>query len=180
MINLPKGTAEIIQLLLSQNKKIEAVKLVHTLSKCGLKEALDFVENFKPGQITSSEVTSAPAKAARDIDEEILSYLAQGKKLQAVKIYKNFAHAGLAQSKDYVEKLAETGVSAVPSLIPPSPTNSRDTQIDDILTRQGLKQHSQGSAKQSLSPLKRFFIILFLAIGIAFILAYLMFRIKMK
>ncbi|MGY0035684.1 hypothetical protein [Pedobacter sp. NJ-S-72] len=88
MMNLPKETEEIIQLLLSQNKKIEAVKLVHTLSNCGLKEAMDFVENFRPGQTSPAEVIANPANTVSNIDEEILAYLAQGKKLQAVKILK--------------------------------------------------------------------------------------------
>jgi ribosomal protein L7/L12 len=174
MMILPKGTEEIIQLLLSQNKKIDAVKLVHTLSNCGLKEAMDFVEDISRGQTVLGQ--TAPIGTVQDIDEEILSYLAQGKKLQAVKIYKNFARIGLAESKDYVDTLADRGFSVAHPLKSSSSMDSRDTQIDEILAKQGLKQGVSHSVKRPGSPLKRFLIILFLAIGFAFFLVYLIFQ----
>ncbi|MGY0035683.1 hypothetical protein [Pedobacter sp. NJ-S-72] len=76
--------------------------------------------------------------------------------------------------------MSERGISAAHSPKYSTPINSRDTQIDEILTKQGLKQNGSGAAKRSGSPLRRFLLTLFLVIGIAFILVYLMFRIKMK
>ncbi|MBB6500709.1 hypothetical protein [Pedobacter cryoconitis] len=162
---LPKEIEEEVRLLLSQNKKIAAVKLVHTFFKCGLKEALDIVENISRGQAIFVADT-------RDIDSEILFYLSQGKKLQAVKIYKDFARVSLSESKEYVEALEHGGASATHSLKPSSPMNARDTQIDQILADQHLKPISPGS-RGSTSSFSRFLFFIILLIAIAFFLFYI-------
>ena len=162
---LPKEIEEEVRLLLSQNKKIAAVKLVHTHYKCGLKEALDIVENINRGQAIF-------VADNRDIDAEILSYLSQGKKLQAVKVYKDFARVGLSESKKYVEDLEHSGAFATHSLKPSPSMNARDTQIDQILADQHLKQNHPGPVG-SASSFSRFLFFIILLIAIAFFLIYL-------
>lgn len=131
-----------IELLLSQNRKLEAVKLVLDTTHCGLKDAKDFVDNFRPG----NSLTSTEPRPKGNIDAELLNLLAKGNKLAAVKLYKDATGKGLAESKDYVDNLQEHGFkTASNTLAPPSFSTSskkRDTQIDDLVNDQSSKTKS--------------------------------------
>lgn len=51
-----------------------------------------------------------------DIDEQILMLCRNGKKLEAIKLYKSSSGLGLKQSKDYVEELATVhGIDVSPA-----------------------------------------------------------------
>eukprot|EP01132_Coremiostelium_polycephalum_P014068 gene14068-17102_t len=126
--------------LLSKNKKIEAIKLVIDTTKCGLKEAKDFIDHYAAGW----SADNAPVNT----DQEILSLLAQGRKLEAVKLYKESSRAGLAESKDYVEALWEQHQSSAGSAV----SKSRDTQIDQlVLNQQGTRPVKRISNKVILA-----------------------------
>lgn len=115
-----------IHFLLSKGKKIEAVKLVKSTTNCGLKEAKDFVDSFSPAQFRSSEVPTP------DMEVELRSLVQQGKKIEAVKLYKDRTGAGLKDSLAYIESLIE---KAKP-LSPNPGIKSRETQLEDIVKQQ--------------------------------------------
>ncbi|SDE86169.1 Ribosomal protein L7/L12 C-terminal domain-containing protein [Mucilaginibacter pineti] len=141
-MTISKEIEQQIELLLSQNRKLEAVKLVVDTTHCGLKDAKEFVDNFKSEGFFDS---TKPA-SKRDIDSELLKLLADGNKLSAVKLYKEATGLGLAESKDYVENLQARGFkSASDPLAPPtwaSSSKKRDTQIDELVMDQNAKTKS--------------------------------------
>ncbi|HWW42057.1 CFI-box-CTERM domain-containing protein [Pedobacter sp.] len=130
MIIISKEQEAQILLLLQRNRKIEAVKLVMDAAKCGLKEAKDFIDQF-----TETRTTSAGGKERslrENLDAELTSLLLNGKKIDAVKLYKDHTGAGLKDSVDYVNSLQEGEVAPLSR----SPLNKRDTQIDEIIKGQ--------------------------------------------
>ncbi len=137
---LSKDVESQIGQLLSKNKKIEAIKLVIDTTKCGLKEAKNFIDHYAAGW----SADNAPVNT----DQEILSLLAQGRKLEAVKLYKESSRAELAESKDYVEALWEQHQSSAGSAV----SKSRDTQIDQlVLNQQGTRPVKRISNKVILA-----------------------------
>ncbi len=67
-----------------------------------MKEAKDAVEAMQRGQATAS---SAPID--RDFEKEVISLLEQGQKIGAIKLFRERTGAGLRESKEAVEALAE-------------------------------------------------------------------------
>jgi ribosomal protein L7/L12 len=112
--------------LVAQNRKVEAVKLVRDTAQCGLREAKDYVDDLEGSRI--SFIPTMPG----DIDAQLTALLAQGKKLEAIKLHKDTTKAGLAESKDYVESLEKKSYTASTGAV----FNKRETQIDDILKQQ--------------------------------------------
>ncbi|MBB6500710.1 hypothetical protein [Pedobacter cryoconitis] len=54
---LPEGLVKEVQLLLSQDKKVAAIELVHTLTKSGLKESFEIVGKISRGESISTVET---------------------------------------------------------------------------------------------------------------------------
>lgn len=90
-----------LQSLMANGKKIEAIKLYRERTGAGLAEAKEAVEAFEQGQ--SLPKTEAPGS---DVDREIVSLLEQGKKIQAVKLYRERTGVGLKEAKDAVDAIA--------------------------------------------------------------------------
>jgi len=156
MMNISKETEDKVRLLLQQNRKVEAVKLVYDTARCGLKEAKDYVDQLRqPAQSTSSH------KTGNNIDDTILSLLAQNKKLYAIKFYREQTGKSLAESLAYVDSLPES-----------SKHNSRattmNTEIDKIIRQQEIASGSR--QKQGAFLLKLCIVFL-----IAALLIYLIF-----
>nr|WP_132394806.1 ribosomal protein L7/L12 [uncultured Pedobacter sp.] len=155
MINVSPEAKQQALLFLSKNQKIAAVKVVKDHSGCGLKEAKDYVDALEEG-------VQHPINNPADLDTELLVILSQGNKLNAIKHYKDATGAGLAESKDYVERLMQfkPGSNTV--------QQSRDTDIKNIISE---------NSGNNQNPLKNFLIKLVLIILIATALTYLMFKI---
>jgi ribosomal protein L7/L12 len=130
MIIISKEQEVQILLLLQRNRKIEAVKLVMDAAKCGLKEAKDFVDQFIETKTTSNGGSERSFR--QNLDAELTSLLLNGKKIDAVKLYKEHTGAGLKDSVDYVNSLQEGEVAPLSK----SPLNNRDTQIEEIIKGQ--------------------------------------------
>jgi ribosomal protein L7/L12 len=131
-----------IEILLSENRKVEAIKLVMDTTHTHLKEAKDYIDNYKAG----NAFQPAGPKSKKDIDAELLKLLAGGNKLAAVKLYKDATGLGLADSKDYVDQLQQFGFSTIADpLSSPgfsSSSKKRDTQIDDLIKDHNAKTKS--------------------------------------
>ncbi len=154
MINVSPEAKQKALLFLSKNQKIAAVKVIKDLSGCGLKEAKDYVDGL--------EEVQQPITNVADLDAELLVILNQGNKLSAIKHYKDATGLGLAESKDYVEKLMQFKVSSNIT------QQSRDTDIKNIIAE---------NARDNQNPLKNFLIKLLIIILVAAALTYIMFKI---
>ena len=95
--NAPKVEQE----LSSAGRKIEAIKVYREETGAGLKEAKDAVEAIERGQ---------PFPPQREVDppfeRELVALLGEGRKIEAIKRYRERTGAGLKAAKDAVEALA--------------------------------------------------------------------------
>jgi ribosomal protein L7/L12 len=97
-----------IVLLLQGGKKIGAIKLYRERTGVGLKEAKDAVEALERGE-------PLPTREAVDstMEAEIVRLLEGGKKIEAIKVYRERTGIGLKEAKDAVE--AVTAQRGLPS-----------------------------------------------------------------
>ena len=91
-----------VRSLTEEGQKIEAIKLFRERTGAGLKEAKDAVEAIQRGQA----VPSGP-QSDRDLEDEVVSLLEQGQKIEAIKRYHERTGVGLKEAKDAVERMAE-------------------------------------------------------------------------
>jgi ribosomal protein L7/L12 len=88
--------------LLERGQKIEAIKRYRERTGVGLKEAKDAVEAIWRGQAAPSG-----PQGDRDLEDEVVSWLEQGQKIEAIKRYRERTGVGLKEAKDAVERMAE-------------------------------------------------------------------------
>jgi large subunit ribosomal protein L7/L12 len=93
---------EEVAMLLEQGQKIEAIKRYRERTGVGLKEAKDAVEAIQRGQA----VPSGPL-SDRDLEDEVVSLLEQGQKIEAIKRYRARTGVGLKEAKDAVERMPQ-------------------------------------------------------------------------
>ncbi|MCB9134744.1 MAG: ribosomal protein L7/L12 [Anaerolineales bacterium] len=109
---------------LAHGRKIEAIKLYRARTNVGLKEAKDAVEMFERGQMPpppSTPPSSSSIPGNVDI-AQIRRLLAQGKKLEAVKLFRAQTGLGLQESLVVIEALPEntTGGDDAPEIRTPT------------------------------------------------------------
>ena len=90
-----------VRALLAEGKKIDAVRLYQQQTGAGLAEAKTAVERIERG-----ENPTEAAAAADAVEQQVLDLLKAGKKIDAIKVYRQLAHADLKTAKDAVEALA--------------------------------------------------------------------------
>lgn len=96
---------------LTNGQKINAIKRVRQLTGLGLKEAKDFVDALERGDIAIKDgpIVQQPEQpdtmAPDDVfyDPEIQKYLAQSRKIDAIKRVRELTSLGLKEAKDLVE-----------------------------------------------------------------------------
>jgi LSD1 subclass zinc finger protein len=94
---------------LAHGRKIEAIKIYRANTGVGLKEAKDAVEMFERGQTPpppSTPASSPPPSGNVDL-AQIRLLLAQGKKLEAIKLYREQTGVGLKEALDIIEAMPE-------------------------------------------------------------------------
>jgi len=101
---------ESLEGLLAQGKKIEAIKLVREQTGMGLKEAKDYVEAYAAGKRPglpppASRPTAASAAPSATVQDAARALVAQGKKIEAIKLVREQTGMGLKEAKDYVDRL---------------------------------------------------------------------------
>lgn len=151
MMNISQETENKVRLLLQQNRKVEAVKLVYDTARCGLREAKNYVDHL---QLPTAE------KTGNNIDDIILSLLAENKKIYAVKYYREQTGKSLAESLAYVDSLPKSRKQG-------TGTATMSTEIDKIMQQQGLASGSK--QKQGSFLLKLCIVLLVAALMIYFI-----------
>jgi ribosomal protein L7/L12 len=97
-----RNSREEIRTLLERGHKIEAIKLYRERTGAGLKEAKEAVEAIQSGQAAPTGV-----QMDRDFEEEVVSLLARGEKIEAIRQYRKRNGLDLRTSKEAVEALAE-------------------------------------------------------------------------
>lgn len=131
----PAGVdVERVRLLVQAGKKIEAIKLVREETDLGLKEAKDIVEAIERGETPTLPPRAAPRAATHGISgvdvAAITALLAQNKKIEAIKLYREQTGLGLKEAKDAVEALEASGeplpATGTPTMAyrPPHPQKS--------------------------------------------------------
>jgi len=91
--------------LVRQGEKIEAIKRVRAATNWGLKEAKDYVDALALGVPPSPPARREFAESPDHIQQELRALLAEGHKIQAVKLVRDVTGWGLKQAKDYVDRL---------------------------------------------------------------------------
>ena len=99
-----------LRTLLAEGRKIEAIKRYREQTGAGLAEAKQAVEALEQG-----EPPPAGEPADSSLEAEVLALLEQGRKIQAIKLYRERTGAGLKEAKDAVEALGEDGRIVTPS-----------------------------------------------------------------
>ena len=112
---------------------IEGIKEYRRLTNASLKDAKDAVEAIMRGE---SLGTSTPQPASQmdtsSRQSQVLDLMAQGKEIEAIKLYRTWTNAGLKEAKDTVEAMAR----GEPVNIPPAQAGmSTDDQILDLLAK---------------------------------------------
>ena len=104
--NIAPGNAEeAVRALLDAGNKIEAIKRVRQQTGLGLKEAKDLVDEMERGASVALHAATPPSAFHGDLDHEARKLSAAGKKLEAIKLVRERKNLGLAEAKDYVERL---------------------------------------------------------------------------
>jgi ribosomal protein L7/L12 len=97
----PDSLESEIRSLLTQGQKIAAIKLYRERTGVGLAEAKNAVERIERGEGLPDNKVAATAP-----EQQILQLLAAGKKIAAIKLYREQTHVGLKEAKEAVEALA--------------------------------------------------------------------------
>ena len=96
--------------LIRSGKKIEAIKIYRQRTGAGLKEAKDAVEALERGESVPLPPGGSGTVAGSDVRDFVM-LLRQGKKIAAIKLYRDKTGVGLADAKTAVETLAaEQGI----------------------------------------------------------------------
>ncbi|MEI7733440.1 MAG: hypothetical protein WCO56_27970 [Verrucomicrobiota bacterium] len=100
---LPIEKFKEIQSLVQRNQKIEAIKLYRECTNTGLSEAKMFIEDLE------AELRGEPRPPARpgpsDASQSVNELLFQGRKIEAIKRYREDTGKGLAEAKTEVEAM---------------------------------------------------------------------------
>jgi ribosomal protein L7/L12 len=103
MADLSDEQLQSIQSELRAGRKIQAIKLYREFTGTGLAEAKDAVDMMTP----QDAVAAGPRGALTDEGlQPILAELRAGRKIQAIKLYREATGLGLAEAKAAVEQLA--------------------------------------------------------------------------
>jgi ribosomal protein L7/L12 len=110
---LSQTTLAQIQHLTLAGKKIEAVKLMREVTGLGLKESKEAVEALEAGQSLDWLLTGdTPAPGLADPQDPdsasraaLLALVQAGKKIDAIKLYRQWTGLGLKEAKDAIEAL---------------------------------------------------------------------------
>lgn len=95
--------------LLADGRKLEAIKLYREHTGAGLAEAKNAVESLERGE----SLPQRPPSGDSSLEWDVVSLLEQGRKIEAVKVYRERTGVGLKQAKDAVDTIAsERGLAS--------------------------------------------------------------------
>ena len=98
-----------LRALMAAGRKIEAIKRYRAATGAGLADAKNAVEALERG------ASPSPRESVdSSFEDEIVSLLEQGKKILAIKLYREKTGVGLKESKDFIDALAADRRIVVP------------------------------------------------------------------
>ena len=109
-----------IQDLIFQNRRIKAIKLYREYNKVGLKEAKDAVERIS--------AIKPELKLNHSPDNQIKDLVFQNKKIQAIKLYREYHNVGLKEAKEAIDRMSV--IKSEQEL-----NNSSDKEIQELVTQ---------------------------------------------
>ena len=92
-----------VRALLDQRQKIQAIKLYREETGSGLLDAKNAVEALESG--SPLPVQDRPSEG--DCEADVLRLLSEGKRIPAIKLYRERMRCGLKEAKEAVETLGE-------------------------------------------------------------------------
>jgi ribosomal protein L7/L12 len=121
--------------LLAEGQVVPAVKLIRENTGLGLRQAMQYAQRLGAG---ADAANAAPAQTTRssissDAMAQIQQLVAQGKKIQAIKLVREHTGLGLKEAKDLVDRMADSaavGALDLPAAGPQLPPSS-----DDVMAR---------------------------------------------
>lgn len=102
-----------IKALLARGKKLEAIKLAHSKTGFTLEAAKDMVETIEKADSAATAQSHAPAtvdpialiRNAKDLSNEVLQLVKQGRKIDAIQLIRDRTGLGLKEAKEIVDRL---------------------------------------------------------------------------
>lgn len=103
----PDTLEQQVEHLLAKGGKMEAIKLMREKTGLGLAEAKAAVEAIGKDAaiVTPARSLQATIKRAQDMSDEVQHLVAQGHKIEAIKLIRERAGLGLKEAKDLVDRL---------------------------------------------------------------------------
>jgi ribosomal protein L7/L12 len=93
--------------LAREGRTIEAIKRYREQTGAGLKEAKDAIERLvASGSLPANEAETVPSHLGEVFEGRLLELLRAGRKIEAIKEYRQRTGAGLKDAKESVEALA--------------------------------------------------------------------------
>ena len=134
--------------LLSSGRKIDAIRLYREVFDTGLKEAKEAVETLETGRELPIPVSYAAPQPPIDsgaVLDDIRLLLYQGKKIDAIKRYREAYPVGLKEAKDAVEAIALGGWSP-----PPPPPTFSGYRMEDSQVAHFVKMVKEGRSEDAI------------------------------
>lgn len=105
--DVPGTLTSQVKELLAQGRKIEAIKLTRETSGISLQAAKDSVEAIEQhGRPTLGEMgMMSTIRLAQELGNEVHHLVAQGQKVEAIKLVRDRTGLGLKEAKDIVDRL---------------------------------------------------------------------------
>jgi len=102
--------------LLSEDRKLEAIKLYRGWTGADLKQAKDAIEALERGEFVDIPISAkSTSLGSASVDDQIRALLAKRQKIEAIKVYRLATNVGLAEAKEYVETIeAQMPANSVP------------------------------------------------------------------
>ena len=96
-----------VKTLLAQGKKIEAIKLAREKTGFPLEAAKDMVETIEKGGVSAHASFSftTTIRQAKELNDQVQHLVAQGNKIDAIKLIRERTGLGLKEAKDLVDRL---------------------------------------------------------------------------
>lgn len=130
---LSTNQEQLIKGLIANNNKIAAIKVYRKATGASLKEAKDAVESIARGMPV--EVLASPQKAELNpfLENHIKRLLAEQKKVEAVKVYREAFECSLKEAKNAVDLIQEEMRRDGYTNVLPTPVISDDPFANSVL-----------------------------------------------
>ena len=138
-VEIPAHLQSELMTMMQQGQKIAAIKRLREKTGAGLKEAKEAVERMErgePAMVRLVDWDSAPSPVAagrpdsqpalvQDLHDEIADLLASGRKIEAIKRWREATGVGLKQAKEAVDQLEHEYRPRTAAPTPPPPQVSQ-------------------------------------------------------